>query len=166
MEPEESAVAKSTGLQEENDISIQDAALFQVLASKKKISKSEADYREIQNYTDKTEHRCSKCKFNLGDEKSCHVVEGEINNYNGISKFFSPKGVGMLPGDIVWDFIKKGGRKLNYEEGYIIDEGASGFQCRDCKYYLYSHSCLLIRGTFAPEMSCGFIVKNGNGTDI
>ncbi|PWU81235.1 MAG: hypothetical protein DLM72_08075 [Candidatus Nitrosopolaris wilkensis] len=30
-EPEESAVAKSTGLQEENDVSMQDAALFRVL---------------------------------------------------------------------------------------------------------------------------------------
>ena len=167
MEPEESAVAKSTGLQEENDMSMRDAALFHVLTSKKKIPKSDADYREIQGvYTDKSEHRCSKCKFNLGDEKSCHVVEGEINNDDGISKFFSPKGYGMLPGDIVWDFIKKTGRKLDYEEGYIIDEGAKGFQCRDCKYYLYSHSCLLIRGTFAPEMSCGFIVKIGNGTDV
>ncbi len=37
-EPEESAVAKSTGLQEENDVSMQDAALFS--CPKKKISKS------------------------------------------------------------------------------------------------------------------------------
>lgn len=150
-------------------MSMQDAALFQVLTSKKKIPKSEANYREIEKdrtYTDRTEHKCSKCKFNLGDEKSCHVVEGDISNDNGISKFFSPKGDGMLTGDIVWDFIKKTGRKLGYDEGYIIDEGASGFQCKNCKYYLYSHSCLLIRGTFAPEMSCGFIVKIGNGTDI
>ena len=30
----------------------------------------------------------------------------EINDHR-ISKFFSAKGDGMLPGDIVWDFIKK-----------------------------------------------------------
>ena len=130
MEPEESAVAKSTGSQEENDMSMQDAALFQVLTSKKKIPKSEANYREIEKdrtYTDRTEHKCSKCKFNLGYEESCHVVEGEINNDHGISKFFSPKGDGMLPGDIVWNFIKKTGRKLGYDEGYVIDAGAKDF---------------------------------------
>jgi hypothetical protein len=26
----------------------------------------------------------------------------------------------MLPGDIVWDFIMKTGRKLEYEEGHVI----------------------------------------------
>ena len=46
MESEESAAAKSTGLQEEKDMPMQDAALFRVLTSKKKISKSEANYRE------------------------------------------------------------------------------------------------------------------------
>ena len=101
MEPEESALAKSTGPQEENDISMQDAALFHVLNSKNKISKSEAEYTEVK--IEKANERCSNCKFNLGDEKSCHIVEGEINNEYGISKFFSPKGDGMLPGDIVWD---------------------------------------------------------------
>ena len=164
MEPAESALAKSTGSQEENDIARQDAALFHVLSSKKKISKSEAEYTEVK--IEKAKERCSNCKFNLGDEMSCHIVEGEINNENGISKFFSAKGDGMLPGDIVWDFIKKKGRKLDYDEGYVIDQGAEGFQCKDCKYYMYSHSCLLIKGTFRPEMSCGFIVKIGNGTDI
>ena len=169
MEPEESAVAKSTGLQEEKDMSMPDATLFRVLTSKKKISKSDAGYRETwreDSNKEEDEIKCSKCKFNLGDEKHCHIVEGEINNQYGVSKFFSPKGDGMLPGDIVWDFIKKTGRKLGYEEGYVINEGAEGFQCKDCKYYLYSHKCLLIRGTFAPEMSCGYIVKNDNGTEI
>ena len=56
--------------------------------------------------------------------------------------------------------------KLSHEEGYVIDKGAEGFQCRDCKYYMYSHKCLLIRAEFSPEMSCGFIVKIGNGTEI
>ena len=46
MTPEESAVAKSTGMQEEQDLSIQDASLFRVLSLKKKISKSEANYTE------------------------------------------------------------------------------------------------------------------------
>jgi len=41
----------------------------------------------------------------------------------------------MLPGDIVWDFIKKTG-ELDYDEGYVIDEGADGFQCKDCKYHM------------------------------
>ena len=168
MTPEESAVAKSTGTQEEQDLSVQDASLFRVLSLKKKISKSEANYREgkRQGETSKTEYKCSKCKFNLGDENKRHVVEGEINNDLGISNYFSPKGNGMLPGDIVWDFIKKTGRKLDYDEGYVIDEGADGFQCKDCKYYMYSRSCLLIKGTFTPKMSCGYVVKSGNGTDI
>jgi hypothetical protein len=168
MTPEESAVAKSTGMQEDQDLSIQDASLFRVLSLKKKISKSEANYteRKRRGETSKTEHKCSKCKFNLGDENRCHVVEGEINNEFGISNYFSPKGTGMLPGDIVWDFIKKTERKLDYDEGYVIDEGADGFQCKDCKYYTYSRSCLLIKGTFTPKMSCGYVVKCGNGTDI
>jgi hypothetical protein len=34
MEPEESATAKSTGFQEENDMSMPDAILFHVLASR------------------------------------------------------------------------------------------------------------------------------------
>jgi len=87
-----------------------------------------------------------KCKFNLPDEKNCHIVEGEINNDVGISKFFSPKGDGMLPGDIVWDFIKKTGKKFEYEEGHVIRKGAQGFQCKDCKYYMYSNRCLLVIG--------------------
>jgi len=143
----------------------QDAALFRHLSSGKKISKSEANYRE-QTDNNENGQACMKCKFNLPDEKICHIVEGDINNEHGISKFFSPKGEGMLPGDIVWHFVKKTGRKLNYEEGYVIGKGAEGFQCKDCKYYMYSHSCLLIKGTFEPEMSCGFIVKIGNGTDV
>lgn len=167
MTPKESAVAKSTGYQDEYAASEQDSALFRVLSSKRKISKNDANYiNHTKDYANKDESKCSKCKFNLGDERECLVVEGEIDNDHGISRFFSPKGVGMLPGDIVWDFIKKTGRKLNYDEGYVINEGAEGFQCRDCKYYTYSHKCLLIKGLFAPQMSCGYIVKNGNGTDI
>jgi hypothetical protein len=146
MTPEESAVAKSTDMQEEQDLSIQDASLFRVLSSKKKISKSEANYTErTHGETSKTEHKCSKCKFNLGDENRCHVVsivKGEINNEFGLSNYFSPKGTGMLPGDIVWDFIKKMGRKLDYDEGYVIAEGADGFQCKDCKYHMYSRTCI------------------------
>jgi hypothetical protein len=164
-EMEESVIAKSTGEQEEKDMEPQDAALFRHLNSGKKISKIEANYRE-QTDNNENGQACMKCKFNLPDEKICHIVEGDINNEHGISKFFSPKGQGMLPGDIVWHFVKKTGRKLNYEEGYVIGKGAEEFQCKDCKYYMYSHSCLLINGTFEPEMSCGFIVKIGNGTDV
>jgi hypothetical protein len=95
------------------------------LASNKKISKLDAGYSESgKNSIEKTEYRCSKCKFNLGDERSCHIVEGKINNEHGISKFLSPKGDGILPGDIAWNFIKRSRRKLSHEEGYVIDKGA------------------------------------------
>jgi hypothetical protein len=163
MGAKESAVAKSRGPQDERDMSPPDAALLQVLYNKKKISKHEANYVENEEPRDQS---CIKCKFNLGDEGKCHVVEGKINNEKGISKFFSPKGEGMLPGDIVWMYVKESGKKLKYEEGYVIEEGAPGFQCKDCKYYMYSGSCLLIEGKFKPEMSCSFIVKVGHGTEI
>jgi mannose-6-phosphate isomerase-like protein (cupin superfamily) len=166
-EVKESAVAKSTGEQDEKNMLMQDAALFRVLSSGKKISKEEAEYREYQREdSDSSKPVCRKCKFNLGDEKKCHIVEGEISNEYGISKFFCAKGEGMLPGDIIWMFVKKTGWKLRYEEGYVIEKGAEGFQCKDCKYYMYAGKCLLIKGKFRPEMSCGFIVKVGNGTDI
>lgn len=165
MGAKESAIAKSSGQQQEQDMTIPDTAFFQVLGSKEKISKQKADYQDEKTGSQKPDEYCIKCKFNLGDEKKCHIVEGEINDH-GISKFFSAKGNGMLPGDIVWDFIKKTGRKLEYDEGHVIDEGADGFQCKDCKYFMYSGNCLLIKGNFTPEMSCGFIVKIGNGTEV
>ncbi|HEY7572981.1 MAG TPA: hypothetical protein VH796_16600 [Nitrososphaeraceae archaeon] len=171
---EESVIAKSTGNQEEEDIAVKDAALYSVLNSKKKMTKQDAGYREQDgrksnnsNYNNNnSNHACIKCKFNLPAEKKCHIVEGEINNHYGISNFYSPKGDGMLPGDIVWDFIKKTGRKLEYEDGHVIDKGAEGFQCKDCKYYSYANRCLLIKGAFLPEMSCAFIVKIDNGTEV
>ena len=52
------------------------------------------------------------------------------------------------------------------DEGHVIDEGAGGFQCKDCKYFLYSGNCLLIEGNFTPEIGCSFIVKIGNGTEV
>ena len=79
---------------------------------------------------------------------------------------FHPKVIGMLPGDIVWDFIKKTGKKLDYEDGHVLTKGAEGFQCKDCKYYMFSGRCLLIKGKFTPEMSCAFVVKIGNGTEV
>jgi len=113
-EVEKSVVAKSTGKQDEKDMATKDVLLSGVLSSKRKLSKSEAEYREQERIRPETS-KCTVCKFNLADEKKCHIVEGEIAN-NGISKYFSPKGDGMLPGDIVWDFIKKTGRKLEFEE--------------------------------------------------
>jgi hypothetical protein len=166
MDIEKSVIAKSTGQQEQDDMKPEDAVLYSALISGKKLSKREANYREEYNEDTKNSQSCVKCKFNLADEKMCHVVEGEVNNDLGISNYFSPKNDGMLPGDIVWEFIKKTGRKLKYEEGHVIEKGAEGFQCKDCKYYLYSHSCLLINGSFEPEMSCGFVVKIGNGTIV
>jgi mannose-6-phosphate isomerase-like protein (cupin superfamily) len=147
-EVEESVIAKSTGEQEEEDTAPQDAALFHHLATRKKISKEEANYKKQEMLSQDGQQSCVKCKFNLPDEKKCHIVDGEIDNEYGISKFFSPKGDGMLPGDMVWDFIKKTEKKLRYEEGYVIPKGAEGFQCKDCKYYMYSGSCLLIKGNF------------------
>ena len=164
MGAKESAIAKSTGSQDERDLSSPDAAFLQVLRNKKKISKDEANY--VENGQQSRDESCIKCKFNLGDEGKCHVVEGQINNEKGISKFFSPKGDGMLPGDIVWMYVKESGKKLKYEEGYVIEEGAPGFQCKDCKYYIYSGHCLFIEGNFKPGMSCGFIVKVGHGIEI
>ena len=167
---EESVIAKSTGEQEEEDIAVKDAALYNVLNSKKKMTKQETGYREQdvrKNNNNGYDRACMKCKFNLPDEKNCHIVEGKINNDYGISNFFSPKGDGMLPGDIVWDFIKKTGRKLEYKEGHVIDKGAEGFQCKDCKYYMYTNRCLLIKGSgFMPDMSCAFVVKIDNGTEV
>ena len=167
---EESVIAKSTGEQEEEDIAVKDAALYNVLNSKKKMTKQEAGYREQdarKTNNNNYNRACIKCKFNLPDEKNCHIVEGEVNNENGISNYFSPKGDGMLPGDIVWDFIKKTGKKLEYEEGHVIDKAAEGFQCKDCKYYMYTNRCLLIKGnSFMPEMSCAFVVKIDNGTEV
>ena len=164
MRAKESAVAKSKGSQDERDMSPPDAAFLQVLyRKKKKIPKDKANY--VIN-EEPHKHSCVKCKFNLGDEGRCHIVRGKINNEKGISKFFSPKGDGMLPGDIVWMYVKESGRKLKYEEGYVIEEGAPGFQCKDCKYYLYSGNCLLIKGKFKPKMSCGFIVKIGHGAEV
>ena len=166
MDIEKSVIAKSTGQQEQDDMKPEDAVLYSALISGKKLSKKEANYREEYNEDSKNSQSCVKCKFNLADEKMCHVVEGEVNNDLGISNYFSPKNDGMLPGDIVWEFIKKTGRKLKYEEGHVIEKGAEGFQCKDCKFYMYSHSCLLINGSFEPEMSCGFVVKIGNGTIV
>jgi hypothetical protein len=172
---EESVIAKSIGGQEEKDKVSKDAALYHVLSSHKKMTKEQAGYTELEEKDATNENEwsgqdkqntCVKCKFNLPDEKKCHVVEGVINNDRGISKFFSPRGDGMLPGDIVWDYIKKTGRKLEYEEGDPIANGAEGFQCKDCKYYMYSDRCLLLKGRFLPEMSCAFVVKIGNGVGI
>lgn len=185
MEAKESAVAKSIGPQERKDMRPQDGALYRVVASKTKISKREAEYRSSSSserassgatgkdggslshhHYQRHGASCVRCKFNLGDEGKCHIVDGRIDNEHGVSKFFSPKGVGMLPGDIVWEFVKDTQNKLAYKEGHVIRNGALGFQCKDCKYYLYSHNCLLIKGRFRPEMSCGFIVRVGNGTKV
>ena len=88
---EESVIAKSTGEQEEEDIAVKDAALYNVLNSKKKMTKQESGYRLDRSKTNNYDHACITCKFNLPDEKNCHIVEGEINNENGISNFFLQK---------------------------------------------------------------------------
>jgi hypothetical protein len=140
-----------------------DRAFLNVLALKKKVTKESARYRISQTPRDSS---CVRCKFNLGDEQKCHLVRGKVDNERGLSKYYSPKGVGMLPGDIVWEHVKSTDKKLAYKEGHVIKKGAPGFQCKDCKYYLYSRNCLIIEGRFAPRMSCGFIVKLRSGTKI
>lgn len=163
MGAKESAKAKSTGQQKRGDMKRDDAVLLEVLQTGKKASKAAAGYH-LQR--DKVRNSCVKCKFNLGDEARCHVVAGAIDNERGISDLYSPKGRGMLPGDIVWEFVKQAGQKLRYSRGHVIEKGAKGFQCRDCKYYLYSGRCLIIKGRFRPEMSCGYVVKTENGTEV
>jgi hypothetical protein len=163
MGAKESAVAKSKGPQDERDMSPPDVAFLQVLRRKKKIPKNNAHYKTSKR---RSRQSCVKCKFNLGDEGRCHVVGGKIDNELGISKYFSPKGDGMLPGDIVWMYVKQVGRKLKRQEGHVIRLGATGFRCKDCKYYLYSGHCLIIEGPFKPKMSCGYIVKVGHGTKV
>jgi len=106
-----------------------------------------------------------KCIFNLS-ENLCLIVDGQVNNEEGISKFFSPKGHGMLPGDILWHYVNQKGEKLDNKIGRVINEATEGFQCKDCKYYLNSHACLLLKGRLEPEMSCAFIVKIGNGIKL
>jgi hypothetical protein len=165
----ESGIAKSIGDQKEDDMEGGDHRLCDYLRTGVKVSKDEANYREQQSYKDKQgngEQSCDKCKFNLPAEQICHIVEGEVNNEHGISRYYAPKGEGMLPGDIVWDFVKKTGKKLDYSMGHVINEAMDGFKCKDCKYYMFSHRCLLLKGTLEPEMSCAFIVKNGNGVEV
>ena len=164
----ESGIAKSIGDQKEDDMKDADQLLYNYLRTGKKVSKSEANYREQKNgdFKKDKKHSCDKCKFNLPAEQMCHIVEGNVNNDIGISNYFSPKGYGMLPGDIIWDQIKKNGGKLDYEKGRVINEAKEGFQCKDCKYYMFSHKCLLLKSTLEPEMSCAFIVKNGNGIEV
>ena len=167
----ESGIAKSTGDQKEQDMQSPDLLLVNFLSTGKKVSKIDADYREQRHQRDdsnqlKQHVSCNKCKFNLPAEKLCHIVAGRINNEEGISKYFSPRGNGMLPGDILWYYVNHRGEKLEYEKGRVINEATEGFQCKDCKYYLNTHSCLLLKGRLGPEMSCAFIVKIGNGIKL
>jgi hypothetical protein len=165
----ESGIAKSVGDQEEDDMNEGDQLLYNYLSTGKKISKHESNYRELQNINNTqrdNKQSCDKCKFNLPAEQICHIIEGKVNNENGISKYFSPKGHGMLPGDVLWNFIKGGGKKLDFQNGHVINEATEGFKCKDCKFFLCSHHCLLINGILEPEMSCAFIVKNGNGVEL
>ena len=167
----ESGIAKSIGDQKEQDIQFADTILINFLSTGNKKSKIEAGYRERhrkqQNMgSAKQQGSCDKCKFNLPAEQLCHIVEGKVNNKEGISKFFSPKGHGMLPGDILWHYVNQKGEKLDNKIGRVINEATEGFQCKDCKYYMRSHECLLLKGRLEPEMSCAFIVKIGNGISL
>ena len=167
----ESGIAKSIGAQRERDLIKEDLLLINFLSTGKKISKVDATYTEQRQEQSKTNRAgepksCDKCKFNLPAEKLCHIVEGQVNNENGISKYYSPRGHGMLPGDILWYHVNESGEKLDFEKGRVINEATEGFQCKDCKYYLRSHACLLLKGNLEPEMSCAFIVLIGNGIKL
>ena len=167
----ESGIAKSIGDQKEQDMQSADLLLINFLMTGEKISKVEAEYLERRREQlnighTKQQESCDECKFNLPAEKLCHIVEGRVNNEEGISKFFSPRGHGMLPGDILWHYVNQSGEKLDHEKGRVINEATEGFQCKDCKYYLNTHECLLLKGRLEPEMSCAFIVKIGNGITL
>jgi len=115
----ESAEAKAKGKQDELQMTEADTTFLRVLYQKKKISKQRAKYVVSKKPLDRS---CVKCKFNLGDERKCHQVNEQINNENGMSAFFSPKGDGMLPGDIVWMHVREKGNKLKYKEGHVNRE--------------------------------------------
>ena len=167
--PKESGIAKSIGDQNKDDIKEADNILYNYLNFGKKLTKEEAGYLELQNSKDKiaqNRQSCDKCKFNLPAEQICHIVEGYVHNERGISKYFSPKGYGMLPGDIVWDYVRKTGKKLNFKTAFVINEASDGFNCKDCKFYDDLCNCLLVDGKLKPKMSCAFIVKKDNGVEI
>ncbi len=114
----------------------------------------------------KQQESCDDCKFNLPAEKLCHIVEGRVNNEEGISNFFPLEDTECYQGDILWYYVNQRSEKLDYEKGRVIREATEGFQCKYCKYYLNSSAYLLIKGILEPEMSCPFIVKIGNGIKL
>ena len=169
MSVEDSAIAKSVGEQEDEDRTISDMALLQALEKGIKISKHDAEYQELD--------RSGSQKRNVQNENlilemrknATLLKEKLITNMAYLSSFRLKEWAcyaDIFPGDIVWDYIKKTGNKLQYDKGDVIEKGADGFQCKDCKYYLYYKKCLLINGDFMPEMSCGYVVKIGNGTEL
>lgn len=93
----ESGISKSIGDQTEEDMKASDQLLYDYLRTGKKVSMVEASYREQQK-TDNDNQKdrgnsCDKCKFNLPAEQLCHIVEGNVNNENGISRYFSQEGM-------------------------------------------------------------------------
>lgn len=108
---------------------------------------------------------CRDCKFYQGDEKECLVVAGTIEPA-GTSKYFSPWEEGLYPGDAVWEYIKRGGEKLERDKALVLERGLPGVQCGDCKYLLYWGGCLLVEGLFKPEMTCGYFVPIREGLPL
>lgn len=66
----------------------------------------------------------------------------------------------MLPGDVVWEFVKKTGKKLNYAEGHVISKGAEGFRCKDCKIHSRDELRLYCQD-WKWNRSLEFHIKNG-----
>lgn len=139
-----------------------DNALLSVLKARSKLSPVEAAYDARGG---KAKVRCGGCKFFFSVEKQCFVVHGDIAA-KGVCKFFTDCETGLLPGDVVWEYVRDTGSKLNWKEALVLKEGDKGFQCGDCKFYLYSRQCLIVKTKFKPGMTCAYIVKVGEGTPL
>lgn len=124
--------------------------------------------QDAARYTDPApagKGQCKDCKFYQGDEKECLVVAGTIEP-TGTSLYFSSWEEGLYPGDLVWEYVKQGGEKLGRREALVLMQGNPGLRCGDCKYMLYSGGCLIVKGQFKAEMTCGYFVPVREGLPI
>jgi len=141
-----------------------DRGLSRVLRQRRKIPQPEARYSENAG---RPGGRCGDCKFFIELDKKCFVTDGKIVE-DGVCEYFTSWETSRepLPGDLVWEDVKKTGKKLTWREGYVILKGDEGYQCRDCKFYLYWGACMIVKGKFKPEMTCRYILKPGEGTRL
>ena len=141
-----------------------DRGLYRVLRQGEKMAQPKARYSENAG---KVGRRCGDCKFFIELDEKCFITDGKIVA-DGVCKYFTSweKDREPLPGDLVWEHVKKTGEKLTWKEGYVLLKGDEGYQCRDCKFYLYLGGCLIIKGKFKADMSCRYIVKPGEGVRL